>query len=314
MKMHLDSLAVQPSRFGPGMPPSIEAAVPGITISPDSIATRHLAAWHGMAMEVVRMTRQEPYDLHFSSSWHLLVAHEEAERRDGQTVIDGLPASTRHDCSRRLTFVPAGREFREWQDPCRLTRATYFYLDPSWPFADPRLRSGEIPLKPQLFFENSSLWQTTQKMKAESEAGGTGNDVYREALCVILSHDLLRLQGDEVQRPPEARGGLASWQQKRVVEYIEENIAEPISLATLAGVARLSLTHFARVFKQSFGMPPHTYLVHRRIEQAKVMLADPARSVTEVALACGFSAASNFSSVFRKTCGRTPMSYRRSLV
>jgi AraC family transcriptional regulator len=127
-------------------------------------------------------------------------------------------------------------------------------------------------------------------------------------------HDLLRLRGDEVERQPEVRGGLAGWQQKRVAEYIEENLAERISLATLAGLVRLSPTHFARAFKQSFGMPPHSYHVRKRIERAKVMLADPARSVTEVALDCGFSAASNFSTVFRKTCGRTPMSYRRSLV
>ena len=312
--MQFNCLTNQPSQPGPGMPPFIDATVPGVTISPDGIAKRLLAAWHGMAMEVVQMTRQESHDLRFSSSWHLLVAYEEAERRDGQTIIEGLPPSTRQDCSHRLAFVPAGREFREWQDPCRLTRATYFYFDPRWPLADPSLRFRHIELAPRLFFENSSLWQTTQKLKAEGEGLGAGNDLYREALGVILSHDLLRLQGHEVERPLEIRGGLASWQQKRVAEYIEENIAEPMSLTTLSSVARLSPTHFARVFKQSFGMPPHSYLVHRRIERAKVMLADPAKSVTEIALACGFGATSNFSTVFRKSCGRTAMSYRRSLV
>ncbi|MEA2779841.1 MAG: AraC family transcriptional regulator [Rhodospirillaceae bacterium] len=319
--MLIDRLAEQLSPFeagmshsnGAGMSSSLGAAVPSVSISPDGIAKRQLAAWRGMAMEVVQMTNQEPFDLRFSSSWHLLIAYEQAERRDGETIIEGLPPSTRHDCSHRLTFVPAGREFREWQDPRRLTRATYFYLDPRW-LADHHLDAGEIELRPCLYFENTALWQTTQKLIAESEGGEAGNDSYREALCVILLHDLLRLRGDEVERQPEVRGGLAGWQQKRVAEYIEENLAEPISLATLAGVVRLSPTHFARAFKQSFGMPPHSYHVRKRIERAKVMLADPARSVTEVALDCGFSAASNFSTVFRKTCGRTPMSYRRSLV
>jgi hypothetical protein len=54
------------------------------------------------------------------------------------------------------------------------------------------------------------------------------------------------------------------WQQKRVAEYIEEHLAEEISLAALAELVDLSLYHFARVFKQSFGVPPHHYHMVRR--------------------------------------------------
>jgi len=60
-------------------------------------------------------------------------------------------------------------------------------------------------------------------------------------------------------------------------------------------------------------MPPHRYQIHRRIEQAKMLLADQHRSVTEVAMACGFSAPSNFATAFRKTTGLTPRDYRRGL-
>ena len=99
-----------------------------------------------------------------------------------------------------------------------------------------------------------------------------------------------------------------------MVAYIEEHLAEPISLATLAQLARLSPYHFSRVFKQSFGRPPHRYHTSRRIERAKALLAKPAQSVTEIGFTMGFSEASSFTAAFRRETGLTPSSYRRSLV
>jgi AraC family transcriptional regulator len=83
-------------------------------------------------------------------------------------------------------------------------------------------------------------------------------------------------------------------------------------LTTLARVARLSPYHFCRAFKQSFGLPPHQYQAVRRIEQARVLLANPERSVTHIGLALGFSQTSSFTTAFRKATGLTPSAYRRS--
>ena len=79
-------------------------------------------------------------------------------------------------------------------------------------------------------------------------------------------------------------GGLAAWQQRIVTTYIEEHLAEPILLATLAELARLSTYHFCRAFKQSLGLPPHRYHTSRRIDHAKTLLAKPAPSVTEIGM------------------------------
>ena len=95
--------------------------------------------------------------------------------------------------------------------------------------------------------------------------------------------------------------------------YIEEHIAEQIPLATLARSVRLSAYHFCRAFKRSFGVPPHRYHNARRIDHAKTLLAQPARSVTEIALKVGFSETSSFTAAFRKATGTTPTAYRRSL-
>jgi AraC-like DNA-binding protein len=113
------------------------------------------------------------------------------------------------------------------------------------------------------------------------------------------------------RRRAPVQGGLSSWQQKKLADFIEANLAEDVSLAQMAGLVGLSPYHFARAFKQSFGVPPHRYHVRRRMARAKALLAE--RSVTEVALAVGFAETSSFSTAFRKTTGLAPSEYRRGL-
>jgi AraC family transcriptional regulator len=101
------------------------------------------------------------------------------------------------------------------------------------------------------------------------------------------------------------------WRQKRVVEFIEEHLAEEISLAALAGLVDLSLYHFARAFKQSFGAPPHRYHMARRMDRARSLLQRPALSVTQIGIQIGFRETSSFTTAFRKFTGLTPTEYRR---
>jgi AraC family transcriptional regulator len=111
-------------------------------------------------------------------------------------------------------------------------------------------------------------------------------------------------------RPP-ARGGLTGAQRKRLAAYIEAHLADELRLAALAELAGLSPYHFARAFKQSFGVPPHRYHTVRRIEHAKALLQTASHSVTEVALAVGYAETSSFSAAFRKVTGVAPSDYRR---
>jgi AraC family transcriptional regulator len=129
----------------------------------------------------------------------------------------------------------------------------------------------------------------------------------------VLAHEVVRLNAGAKRIEPPMRGGLAGWQQKTVTSYIEEHLAEQIPLATLAQLVGLSTYYFCRAFKQSFGLPPHRYHNNRRIEQAKVLLAKPEPSVTDIGLTIGFSETSSFSAAFRKATGLTPTAYHRSL-
>jgi AraC family transcriptional regulator len=257
--------------------------------------------------------RHAPFEYGFRAPCHLLIAAELAERYDGESFVEGLPRSTLRNFTHKLTFVPAGHDFRGSQRPRALTRTTYFYIDPDGPLADPALRFYEIEFKPRLFFYDRDLWETALKLKSLVENPGSMQRQYAEALGIMLTHELVRINGDGGFRGPVSRGGLAPWQQKRVAAYIEEHVADDIPLATLAELARLSPYHFSRSFKHSFGMPPHRYHANRRIEQAKRLLANRELSVTAIALDVGFSETSTFTAAFHRLTGQTPSGYRRNL-
>ena len=112
--------------------------------------------------------------------------------------------------------------------------------------------------------------------------------------------------------PAPARGGLSPGAMRRVREHVEVHMSESMDLAELAGVAGLSVYHFGRAFKQSTGVTPHHYLVHRRIERAQEMLARSELPLSEIALASGFSDQSHLARHFRQMLGMTPGQFRWS--
>jgi AraC family transcriptional regulator len=282
-----------------------------VNYSPSEIVTRHTAAWPGLLVETVQVMQHRPFEYGFRAPCHLLIAAELGERHDGETFVEGLPRSSLRDFTRKLTFVPAGHVFRGSQRPRALARTTYFYIDPRGLLADPALRFSEIAFKPRLFFYDRDLWETALKLRSQVENPGPMHRQYAEALGVVLTHELVRINGDAPK--PVNRGGLACWQQKRVAAYIEEHVADDIPLATLAELARLSPCHFSRSFKRSFGLPPQRYHANRRIEWAKQLLANRELSVTAIALKVGFGDTTTFSAAFHRLTGQTPSHYRRNL-
>lgn len=189
----------------------------------------------------------------------------------------------------------------------------YFYLDPTGPLADPALRFSEIEFKPRLFFYDRDLWEIALKLKSPVENPGSMHRQYVEALGILLTHEIIRMNSDSRRCGQAARGGLATWQQRRVADYIEEHMGDDIPLATLSELARLSPYHFCRSFKRSFGMPPHKYHAVRRIERAKQLLSNRELSVTAIALKVGFGETSTFTAAFHRFTGVSPSRYRSNL-
>jgi AraC-like DNA-binding protein len=108
------------------------------------------------------------------------------------------------------------------------------------------------------------------------------------------------------------RGGIAPAKLRRIREYVENNLGQPIDLKALAGAAGLSVYHFARTFKQSEGLSPHAYVLERRIAKARNLLARTDLPLSVIALELGFADQSHFARRFRQTVGVSPGKYRRS--
>lgn len=105
-------------------------------------------------------------------------------------------------------------------------------------------------------------------------------------------------------------GTLAPWQERRAKEMIAARLDGEIRLADLAAECRLSVGHFARAFRQSTNTTPHQWLLQRRIEHAKTLMQDRARTLAAIALDCGFADQSHFTRTFNRLVGVTPRVWR----
>lgn len=130
-----------------------------------------------------------------------------------------------------------------------------------------------------------------------------------EARALLLLDRLHRLHDAQRQRDA-VPGQLAAWQLHRVCDHLEAHLAQDVGLSTLAELVGLSPKHFARAFKQSTGVPPHQWLIARRIERARSELRSTDRTLAEVALDCGFADQSHFTATFRRVVGSSPGRYR----
>jgi len=106
-------------------------------------------------------------------------------------------------------------------------------------------------------------------------------------------------------------GGLARWQVKRALTYIEANLASKMEARELADLVSFSKGHFCRAFKRSLGVPPMGYVIIRRVERAKEMLTTTRDQLTDIALACGFTDQSHFNRTFSRMVGTSPGRWRR---
>jgi AraC family transcriptional regulator len=155
------------------------------------------------------------------------------------------------------------------------------------------------------------LRATMGAVDAELTAGGAGGPLAAESLANLLAVHLIR-HVLAPRRPERGRdGALPRGRLRAVVEYVEEHLDDTPSLEQLAAVARLSVYHFARQFKAATGLPPHQYLIARRVDRSKRLLqAETDLSLADVAAHVGFSDQSQFSRHFKRLVGLTPGQFR----
>jgi AraC family transcriptional regulator len=183
--------------------------------------------------------------------------------------------------------------------PERLAREAVMRLD-----CEPRT----LELRDRTYIHDDSLIDVCRQL-LDTDWNQPADRLAASSAAETVLHHLLN-QG--VARKPAAtlRGGLAPAVRRRLMDYVDAHLAEPLTLDELAGVAALSTYHFARMFHTSFGEPPHAWVRARRLAHARKLLAAGKGDLAGIAQASGFGNASHLARVFRDAVGVTPGQYR----
>ena len=210
-----------------------------------------------------------------------------------------LPAS----CPARVRSSGCKDELHIFLEPGLVERvaAEAFGLDPAW-LTVPPLDGLDLP----------HLRAAMGAVDAELIGGDAGGRLAAESLANVLAVHLIR-HVLAPRRPERGRDGvLPRGRLRAVVAYIEEHLDAGLTLEQMAAAARLSVYHFARQFKAATGLPPHQFVIMRRVERAKLLLQGGDLPLAEVAAHAGFSGQSVFCHHFKRLVGVTPRQFRMS--
>lgn len=169
---------------------------------------------------------------------------------------------------------------------------------------------GRIEIEEHLDVRDPQITYIFQALRADVVDDSPAGNLYGETLGTALAVYMIRRYSVPGMGAANVQGGMPRARLNRVLEYIDENLDENISLADLANVAGMNLYHFSRLFKQSTGETPHQFVLQRRVDRAKALLNDPEMSVLEASARTGFDDQKHFSKVFRRMTGATPTAYR----
>jgi AraC family transcriptional regulator len=164
------------------------------------------------------------------------------------------------------------------------------------------LAAADDALDPSIHLRDPQIERIGWMMQAEDHDAYPGGRLFADGLAAALAARLLVLQR-RLPGAPAPRGGLPAWRLRRVVEYIEAHLPEPLALAELAAVAGFSVSHFKSLFKRAVGVPVHRFVLERRVERARLLLLDGARTRAEIALAAGFAHQSHMARCMRRVLG-----------
>ncbi|MBX4920098.1 helix-turn-helix transcriptional regulator [Rhizobium bangladeshense] len=241
------------------------------------------------------------------------------ERPDGHTFslylnggagtrrLDGSPAARGRPGA--LCVMPQGHS-SEWEitDPFDFVHLYISDDQMRRMFAETFDRDARLMALAEATFADAPVLAHT--LRQLTEAMLAGDHLLAEEAMTQTINDFFVDSRYGGMRPGAISGGLAPHVRRRILEYIEAHLDETIRLQDLAAIGQLSAFHFQRMFRVSYGVSPHGWVAHRRVERAKSMLrgTDP---IAQIASACGFSSQSHMTRAFKSGTGITPSAYRQ---
>ena len=149
-------------------------------------------------------------------------------------------------------------------------------------------------------------------LKAEMENGYPSGRPYMDAMATGLAARIVRNHSSLARTPRAIKAAMPGRKLKAVLGYIEDNLGRDLGLGEIAGVAGLSVSHFKTLFRKSLGMPPHQYLIRRRVERAAMQLRRGRMPIGQIALENGFCHQSHLALHTRRVLGLTPQELREA--
>ncbi len=301
--------------FKPGMSP----------LSPDDrleqvpYAFRHSSAslgWTGLRVEHdTRQPGSEFVHPPLTGLWLVLTGHiapQGTDHRcdDARFSGEGAPQA--------MNLLPPGIESQwRWRNTFDFTDSTHYQLTPELVTKVAEEAFGLDPTSlhfPVRYYDRScpEIIGTLSALRRELLIGAPGGRLYAESLSNVLVVQLIRhlsTAGVANRQPCGNEGRLARSTLQTVQEYIHAHLDQNIALSDLAAVANLSEFHFARLFKLTTGLPPYRFVIHQRVERAKLLILEGRLSLAQIAFDVGFSDQSQLSRHFKKIVGVTPKQF-----
>lgn len=170
---------------------------------------------------------------------------------------------------------------------------------------------AQLNLHEKIFSVDDRITQLYRHFLLSSDWQQPASQLTLSSASTLLLTHLLQHYSEVKWQLPQVRGGLAPVVLRRVLEFIETHLDQPLTLAVLAQEAALSEFHFARMFRHTTGEAPHQFVMRRRMDRARMLLERPDLTLTDIALQCGYHSSAHFSHRFRQVYGMTPSACRR---
>lgn len=171
---------------------------------------------------------------------------------------------------------------------------------------------ADVHLRDVLSADDDVVSRCLNAIAGEVQTNNIGGKLYADAVATQLGVHLLRHYANVSMREPRSVHGLSHMQARILDAYIESNLDHQLSLEELSAVTRTSASHFLRQFKMRYGVPPHAYVLRRRLEYAQVLLRRTQLPIKDIFARAGFSDQSHMTRVFQRFLGTTPYQYRQA--
>jgi AraC family transcriptional regulator len=172
---------------------------------------------------------------------------------------------------------------------------------------------ARVEIRNRFHIRDRELEVLAWAIKKELELGSPSGRLYLGGLALAVTSRLVTCHSSVAGPSGWKTEGLSDRRLKGGLTFIEERLAEDLSLEQIAAVAGISPSHLKAVFAKSLGMPVHRYVIQRRVERAKALLTETNLSITEIALATGFAHQSHLARNMRRILGDTPRAIRQTL-